>query len=136
MQFLRADNKRTPGSRALVPFADGFVCGFTCFSETRFNKNSPANRFCIQEGDTSQTTTETYQHARDWMQRSQPDFAVLENLITLAEKDSDHTLSDGEFIVKDLQSRGFAVLALDMQAVSGNSNGSRSGTCSFSARAW
>ena len=113
---LRALNVRT-GRMTLIPWGNGFTCGFSCLSKTKLNKNAAKNKFCIQQGSTTETTAITYRGARNFIVKSRPDFSFLENLIALEEEDPDGiNTSDEEFIVKDIESKGFAMLIENMEA--------------------
>ena len=63
-----------------------------------------------------ESTTYTYYAAADRMQQKRPFFALLENLVSLDEKDADMVESDAEFVLSDLRKRGFACTAIDEQA--------------------
>ncbi len=115
LSCTRAENLRK-GEFVLIPFSNGFSCGFSCLSKTKLNRHFSKNRKCIQDGDTSQTTTETYLKAKKWMCRSRPDLGILENLVDLEAKDSDADLSDAEFIIADFQKEDFAIVDINLEA--------------------
>ena len=115
MQF-KAPNVRAGGRPTLVPFPDGWTCGFSCLSKTPLNKKRKSNKACIQNRDMEQQTTETYYKCRDFMCRARPTWSFLENVTNLDEVDEDMECSDGEWILQDLRSENFAVVDMNLNS--------------------
>jgi site-specific DNA-cytosine methylase len=111
----RAKNIRS-GSRELVKYANGFAVGFSCLSKTPLNSKRSTTTFCLQDPSSTESTTVTYRLSKAWLVKTRPKFAILENLATLDQKDVHDVdaVSDGEFIINDLRSADFAVIAINL----------------------
>jgi site-specific DNA-cytosine methylase len=98
---LKATNKRT-NSQVILQYPDAFAMGFSCLSKTPLNRNRSKLVTCVQDAG-KDSTANTFEAGRAWIDRTRPILAILENVVQLDTKPADETKrSDGAHILAEL----------------------------------
>ena len=107
-------NLRNGKPNTLVPHARSFTGGFSCRSKSPCSSKRSKYRTCLQNNDTSASTTATYLELTFWCWTYRPDSIVMENLKETDHKGGDELISqsDAEWIVSDFQAHDYAAMKL------------------------